>query len=90
LPWSQQAAEEKERGNDAGQVDHESLGSSLHNIGYCHAQQGRYEEALPWFQRAVAEKEQGDVHGRVDQESLRVSVEARDKILTWLGRSNDD
>jgi hypothetical protein len=57
-------------------VDLDNLGKSLHAAGECHANQGRFDEALPWFERAVAEKQKGDVHGRVDPESLAASVAA--------------
>jgi predicted phosphodiesterase/tetratricopeptide (TPR) repeat protein len=75
-PWCERAVAEKEQGDVHGRIDHQSLGASLHQVGYCLSRVGAYEQARPWYERAVAEKEQGDVHGRVDQESLGVSREA--------------
>jgi len=69
-PWFERAVAEAEKGDVHGSVDHESLGRSLHQVGYCLASRGRFPEALPWFERAMAEAEKGDVHGRVDHESL--------------------
>ena len=69
-PWFERAVAEAEKGDVHGRVDHESLGSSLHQVGYCYTRTGRFDEARPWFERAVAEAEKGDVHGRVDHESL--------------------
>jgi hypothetical protein len=55
-------------------VDSASLGTSLHEVGHCHASQGRFAEALPWFEHAIAAAEKGDVHGRVDPERLGRSL----------------
>ncbi len=52
----------------------DSLGSSLHQVGYCYSSMGNFAEARPWFQRAVEEAEKGDVHGRVDHASLGSSL----------------
>ena len=59
-----------------GRVDPDNLGKSLHGVGDCHANVGRFAEALPWFERAVAEKQKGDMHGRVDPAGLAASVAA--------------
>ncbi len=64
-----------------GRVDAASLGTSLHQVGYCYASVGKFAEALPWFDRAVAAAEKGDVHGRVDAESLGATHEALDHAL---------
>jgi tetratricopeptide (TPR) repeat protein len=61
--WGKRGGAEKERGDAQGRVDHQSLGSSLHHVGYCLSRMGKFEEALPWYERAVAEVKQGDVHG---------------------------
>jgi hypothetical protein len=55
-------------------VDGESLGRSLHQVGYCLSSLGQHAEAKPWFERAVVAKEKGDVHGRVDGESVGRSL----------------
>ena len=68
------AVAEKEKGDVHGRVDCESLGSSLHRVGYCLTSTGGGGAARPWFERAVAEKEKGDVQGRVDHESLGRSL----------------
>jgi hypothetical protein len=72
--WFERAVADKTQGDMHGRVDHESLGSSLHQVGDCHGSTGRFEEARPWFERAAAKKAQGDVHGRVDHESLGSSL----------------
>ncbi len=56
-------------------VDHDSLGISLHQAGYCLASEGQFAVAQTWFERAVTAKEQGDIHGRVDHESLGRSLQ---------------
>ena len=58
-PWFERAVAETEQGDVHGRVDHESLGSSLHQVGYCLSQTGQYEAARPWFERAVAEAGEG-------------------------------
>ncbi len=87
LPWYQRAVEESEKGDIHGRVDHQSLGSSLHLVGYCYSQQGDYAGALPWYQRAVEEKEKGNIHGRVDYESLGGSLVAAAACLRRLCRA---
>jgi Tfp pilus assembly protein PilF len=42
-------------------------------VGYCHASQGKFAQALPWFEQAITAKEKGDVRGRVDHASLETS-----------------
>lgn len=69
-PWFERAVAEKEKGDVHGHVEHESLGSSLHQVGYCLSMTGHFEGARPWCERAVIAKEQGSVHGRVDHASL--------------------
>jgi hypothetical protein len=54
-------------------ADHESLGSSLHQVGYCFSGLGRFEEARASLEDAVAQKAKGDIFGRVDRESVAVS-----------------
>src|SRR5204863_262880 len=50
LPWYERAVAETEQGDVHGRVDHQSLGVSLHQVGFCHSSQGRWAEALPWFE----------------------------------------
>jgi tetratricopeptide (TPR) repeat protein len=86
-PWYERAVKEKEQGDVHGRVDHESLGSSLHQMGYCLFEVGKYAEAQPWFERAVKEKEQGDVlHGRVDHKSLGISLHQIGNCLSRIGK----
>src|SRR6185295_13710644 len=73
-PWFERAVAEKEKGDVHGRIDHESLGSSLHQVGYCLSSTGEFAAARPWFERAVAAAEKGDVHGRIDHASLGRSL----------------
>lgn len=57
-------------------MDHQNLGTSLHQLGMCAYEQGQWPEAAGWFEQAVAEMRQGDIFGRVDQSSVSIS-EAR-------------
>jgi tetratricopeptide (TPR) repeat protein len=75
-PWFECAIAEKEKGDADGRIDHQSLGTSLHWVGYCHSSIGQFNDARPWFERAVAQAEQGDIHGRIDHENVAVSMEA--------------
>ncbi len=86
LPWFERAVAAKEQGDVHGRVDHASLGTSLHQVGYCLSSTGQFEAALPWFERAVAAKEQGDVHGRVDQASLSTSLHQVGHCLSSTGQ----
>ena len=70
-----------------GRIDHESLGISLHQVGYCLSSTGQYAEARPWFERAVAEAEKGDVHGRIDHVRLSISLRALATCLRQLGQT---
>ena len=69
-PWFERAVAAKEKGEADGGVDHDSLGRSLHVVGYCLSRVGDYAGARPWFERAVAEKEKVEERDRVDHESL--------------------
>ena len=73
-PWFLAAVSRRELQDDAGRIDHERLGSSLHQVGYCLSRTGLYAEARPWFERAVVEAEKGDIHGRIDHNSLGISL----------------
>ena len=72
-PWYERAVSEAERADVHGRVDHESLGSSMHQVGYCLTSVGDYATARPWYERAVKEMAQGDVFGRVDAEYLAIA-----------------
>ena len=52
----------------------ESLGGSLHQVGYCYSEQGQYEQARPWYEQAVETARAGDNHGRIDHSSLGGSL----------------
>ena len=73
-PWCERAVVEAEKGDVHGRIDHASLGSSLHEVGYCLSRTGQYAEARVWYERAVAEQEKGDVDGRVDHASVGRSL----------------
>ena len=88
-PWYERAVAAEEHGDVHGRVDHESHGSSLHQVGYCLASTGQFAAARPWYERAVAAAEQGDVHGRVDHSSLATSLRAGAACLTQLGRHEE-
>jgi tetratricopeptide (TPR) repeat protein/predicted phosphodiesterase len=85
-PWYERAVAEAERGDVHGRVDHQSLGTSLHQVGVCLSSVGKFEEARPWYERAVAEAERGDVHGRVDHESLGTSLHQVGICLSSVGK----
>jgi tetratricopeptide (TPR) repeat protein len=72
-----------------GRVDHEGLGISMHQVGYCLSSLGRYEEARTWFERAVAAKQKGDVDGRVYRESLSITLRAGAECLRKLGDADE-
>jgi hypothetical protein len=84
-PWFERAVATKEQGDAHGRVDHESLSTSLHVVGYCLSSTGEFAAARPWFERAVAEVEQGDAHGRVDHKSLGVSLHEVGYCLSSTG-----
>ncbi|MEM9387019.1 MAG: tetratricopeptide repeat protein [Pseudomonadota bacterium] len=98
--WFESALEQAEKGNVHGRVDHQALGSSLHQIGYCLLQTGDYEGARPSFERAVKESEQGDVQGRVNHERVGRSLHQVGYCLsrtgnyegaqTWLKRAVEE
>jgi len=75
LPWLERAVAAKEKGDADGRVDHQSLGSSMHNVGYCLEQTGDFDEARFWYERAVAAKEKGDPQGCVNHDSLSLSLD---------------
>ena len=85
-PWYERAVAAKEQGDVHGRVNHESLGSSLHQVGYCLSSTGQFDAARPWYQRAVAAKEQGDVHGRVNHENLGSSLHQVGYCLSSTGQ----
>src|SRR4051812_46567818 len=85
-PWFERAVAAKEQGDIHGRVDHQSLGTSLHLVGYCLASRGQFEAAQPWFERAVAAAEQGDIHGRVDHQSLGTSLHQVGSCLSSRGQ----
>jgi Tfp pilus assembly protein PilF len=65
--WYDQAVAETRQGDLHGRVNHESLGTSLHQLGHCAYQQGDWQAANVWFEKALEEIRQGDIFGRVDQ-----------------------
>ncbi|GAC1338095.1 MAG: hypothetical protein NVSMB18_03940 [Acetobacteraceae bacterium] len=84
-PWFERAVAEKEQRDVHGRIDHESLRTSLNQIGFCLSSRGEFAAAQPWFERAVAEAEQGDVHGRIDHESLGASLSQVGHCLSSRG-----
>ena len=85
--WFERGLASKGAADAEGKIDHESLGVSLHEVGYCLSQQGDYAAATGWYERAVKEAEQGDIHGRVDHESLGKSLHL---VGYCLSRQGDD
>ena len=74
-PWYERAVAEKEQGDVHGRVDHASLGSSLHQVGYC--LRGQYE---PRPGTSGVRNEQGDVtagRSRVGQACTRWATACR-------------
>jgi len=88
-PWYERAVTAKQKGDVRGRVDHQSLGSSLHQVGYCLSSTGQFADARPWFERAVTATEKGDVHGRVDHQSLGVSLHQVGYCLSSTGQFAD-
>jgi tetratricopeptide (TPR) repeat protein len=87
--WFERAIKVKEKGDMHGRVDHESLGSTLHQVGDCLVGIGRFEEARGWFERAVEATNEGDIHGRVDHESLGISLHQVAYCHGSVGRYNE-
>jgi tetratricopeptide (TPR) repeat protein len=54
LRWYERAVAAAEQGDAHGRVDAESLGTSLVQVGYCHAKLGQIAEAMRWYERAAA------------------------------------
>ena len=88
-PWYERAVAEAEKGDVHGRIDHESLSSSLHQVGYCLSSTGEFADAQPWYERAVAEAEKGDVHGRIDHQSLGSSLDFVGYCLSSTGKFAD-
>ncbi len=88
-PWFERAVAEGEKGDEDGRVNHDSLGTSLHLVGYCLSSTGRFQEAQPWFERAVAAAEKEDAQGRVDHASLGVSLHQVGYCLASMGRFHE-
>ena len=87
--WFERAVAQAEKGDVDGRIDPESLGKSLHEVGYCYASTGKYDEARGWFKRAVAQAEKGDMHGRVDPESLGKSLQAVGSCYSSTGKYDE-
>ena len=90
LPWHTRAVEAAEKGDVRGRVDNDSLGSSLHQVGFCLGNIGNYKDALPWFKRAVEAKRKGDVHGRVDRKSVALSLRVGAECQRKLGNNEEE
>jgi tetratricopeptide (TPR) repeat protein len=86
--WCEWAVVQKEHGNGRGGIDHESLGTSLHSVGFCFISKGELATAQTWFERAVASKEMGNLYGQVDHESLGKSQHSLGFCLSRAGRSD--
>jgi len=85
-PWYERAVKAKQQGDSDDQVDHQSLGLSLYQVGFCLSSIGKFEEARPWYERAVESKQRGDVHGQVDHNSLGSSLNQVGFCLSGEGR----
>ncbi len=88
-PWYERAVAAKEKGDAHGRVDHQSLGLSLHQVGYCLTSTGHFVDARPWCERAVAAQEKGDAHGRADHASLGSSLHQVGCCLALTGQFAD-
>ena len=88
-PWFERAVAAKGQGDLHGRIDHASLGTSLHNVGYCFSSVGKYDDARSWLERAVAAKELGDLHGRIDHESLGSSLHRVGHSLSSAGKFDE-
>ena len=77
------AVEQEEAGKG---VDHESLGISLHGVGYCLFNQGRFAEAQLWFKKAVDAMQKGDFHQLINHHSLSASLHGVGYCLFSQGR----
>jgi tetratricopeptide (TPR) repeat protein len=86
-PWYERAVEAHQEGDVHGRVDHESLGRSLHCVGYCLSSRGQYEAAQPWYERAVEAKRKGNIFGQVDRTSLMLSLRVGAECLRKIGRT---
>ena len=84
--WYERAAEEMRQGDVHGRVDRQSLGLTLHCVGFCLSSQGQFAEARDWYERAADEMRQGDVYGRVDHESLGTSLHQVGLCLSSVGQ----
>jgi tetratricopeptide (TPR) repeat protein/predicted phosphodiesterase len=89
LPWFQRAVAAKMKENIRGDVDHASLGLSLHQVGSCLSELGQFETARSWYERAATAKERGDVHGRIDYASLARSLSQVGACLSLAGQFDE-
>ncbi|WP_437562745.1 tetratricopeptide repeat protein [Sorangium sp. So ce542] len=70
IRWFQRAVYAKSKGDAGGRVDYHSLGSSLHELGWCTLETGRYDEARSWFQQALTAKREAAARAGVDHRQL--------------------
>lgn len=89
-PWQESAPGRRavaaaEKGDVHGRVDSDSLGWSLHELGFCSSSLGQLEEARSAYEKAVAAKRKGDVFGRLDRSSLALSLKSGAGVLRKLG-----
>jgi len=82
----ERALDAKQQGDIQGRVDHESLGSTMHELAVCLSSIGGLRAAASSYERAVEAKKQGDVHGRVDRASLASSLREGASLLRRLSR----
>lgn len=88
--WCEWAVNKKEQYEAANaNADHESIGKSLHLVGFCFSNKGEYENAQRWFERAVASKKRGNLEGRVDHDSLGKSLHSLGYCLSRVGKPDD-
>ena len=82
--WHERGIAETERSAVDTEVDHEHLGTRLHQVGYCLASVGKFAEAQLWFERAVAEKEKVD-KDHANPDSLGISMHQVGVSLSSVG-----
>lgn len=74
MSWFELDVKAKENCDGHVSVDHDSLGTSLYQIGNCLDAQGNYTAAEKWHRRAAEEQEKGNVHGQVNHDNLGKSL----------------
>jgi tetratricopeptide (TPR) repeat protein len=84
-PWFERAVAAKEKGDTEGRVDHNSLSSSLHLVGWCLLEAGKYGEARSWYERALTEAEKDEKQGSVDHSRISASLHEIGRCISATG-----